>query len=103
MHQTINDWVSQVLRLYKGEPYLEVEWMVGPIPVADDEGKEIITKYKTNIQNGGLFYTDSNGRQKLERKRNYRPTWNVNLEEKVAGKLLLSSSPTAAPTASSSP
>ena len=31
------------------------------------------------------FYTDSNGREMLKRKLNYRPTWNVELEEPVAG------------------
>lgn len=32
-----------------------------------------------------MFYTDSNGREMLERKTNYRPTWNVNIQEPIAG------------------
>ena len=27
------DWVSQVTRLYSDQPYAEVEWQVGPIPI----------------------------------------------------------------------
>lgn len=87
VHQVFSPWVSQVVRQYAGENYAEAEWMVGPIPVEDNKGKEIITKYSTRINNGGIFYTDSNGRQTLQRKRNFRPTWNLDLVEPVAGKL----------------
>lgn len=31
------------------------------------------------------FYTDSNGREMLERVKDYRPTFNVTLQEPVAG------------------
>ena len=31
-HSFAEEWVSQVTRLYNGEPYAEVEWQVGPIP-----------------------------------------------------------------------
>jgi len=31
------------------------------------------------------FYTDSNGREMLKRVKNYRPTWNLKLEELIAG------------------
>lgn len=33
MHQWFNDWVSQVIKVYKNENYMEFEWLVGPIPV----------------------------------------------------------------------
>ena len=52
---------------------------------SDKVGKEIITKYASNIDNKGVFYTDSNGRDMLERKINYRPTWKVKLEEPISG------------------
>ena len=40
----------------------------------------------TQIPSGGRFYTDSNGRQTLLRRRNFRPTWNMlNVTEPVAG------------------
>ncbi|PSN54844.1 Lysosomal alpha-mannosidase, partial [Blattella germanica] len=62
IHQTFNSWVSQVVRIYKSEMNVEFEWLVD-----------------------GVFYTDSNGREMLERKRNYRPTWTVDVAEPAAG------------------
>ncbi|KFO79729.1 Lysosomal alpha-mannosidase, partial [Cuculus canorus] len=85
VHQNFSSWCSQVVRLHTGQPYLELEWTVGPIPVQDGWGKEIISRFKTPLRTGALFYTDSNGRQILERRRNYRPTWNLNQTEPVAG------------------
>ena len=32
------------MRLYKGKKFVEVEWTVGPIPVDDKWGKEIISR-----------------------------------------------------------
>ena len=37
------------------------------------------------MKTGGVFYTDSNGREMLKRKRNSRDTWKLNLKEPVAG------------------
>ncbi|XP_076297759.1 lysosomal alpha-mannosidase II [Lasioglossum baleicum] len=85
IHQTINEWVSQVIRIYKEEEYVEFDWLVGPIPVQDRIGKEIVTKYSSNLKSSGQFFTDSNGREMLKRTRNYRPTWSLSLEEPVAG------------------
>ena len=28
-----NDYVTQVLRLYQDSNYIEIEWLVGPIPI----------------------------------------------------------------------
>lgn len=72
-------------KLYDSLNFIETEWVVGPIPIHDDLGKEYVIKYETNILNNGEFYTDSNGRQILKRKLNYRPQWNVSLAEPVAG------------------
>ncbi|NXL71769.1 MA2B1 mannosidase, partial [Leptocoma aspasia] len=85
LHQNFSAWCSQVLRLRPGQPYLELEWTVGPIPVADGLGKEIISRFETPLCTAGRFYTDSNGRQVLERRRDYRPTWNLTQSEPVAG------------------
>lgn len=59
--------------------------MVGAIPIDDGNGREIITRFDTNIQSNDIFYTDANGREMLKRKRNHRDTWELNLLEKVAG------------------
>ncbi|XP_014748733.1 PREDICTED: lysosomal alpha-mannosidase [Sturnus vulgaris] len=85
LHQNFSAWCSQVLRLRPGQPYLELEWTVGPIPVGDGLGKEVISRFQTPLRTAGLFYTDSNGRQVLERRRDYRPTWNLSQSEPVAG------------------
>ncbi|XP_051165376.1 lysosomal alpha-mannosidase [Leptopilina boulardi] len=85
LHLTVNEWVSEVVRIYNGEDRIEFNWLVGPIDVNDKIGKEIITKYTTNLESNGQFYTDSNGREMLKRERNKRPTWNLHLQEPVAG------------------
>ncbi|XP_043485751.1 lysosomal alpha-mannosidase isoform X1 [Polistes fuscatus] len=85
IHQNVNEWISQVVRVYKQEERIEFEWLIGPIPVEDKQGKEIVTKYTSNLNSDGEFYTDSNGRETLKRKRDYRPTWNLKLYEPIAG------------------
>ena len=80
-----NDWASQEITLYDDSKAVEVQWTVGPIPIADEIGKEIILRYDTDIQNGAKFYTDANGREVLERTRDYRPTWNYTKVEAVSG------------------
>ncbi|XP_036748766.2 lysosomal alpha-mannosidase isoform X2 [Manis pentadactyla] len=85
VHQNFSAWCSQVVRLYPGQRYLELEWTVGPIPVGDNWGKEIISRFDTGMDTKGLFYTDSNGREVLERRRDHRPTWELNQTEPVAG------------------
>ncbi|NXU21039.1 MA2B1 mannosidase, partial [Pardalotus punctatus] len=85
LHQNFSAWCSQVLRLRPGQPYLELEWTVGPIPVSDGMGKEIISRFETPLRTAGRFYTDSNGRQVLQRRRDWRPTWNLTQTEPVAG------------------
>lgn len=32
VHQTFNQWVSQVIRIYNTENFIEFDWLVGPIP-----------------------------------------------------------------------
>ncbi|XP_023343097.1 lysosomal alpha-mannosidase, partial [Eurytemora carolleeae] len=83
IHQVYSPWLSQVIRVYKDSSSLEFEWMVGPIPI-EDGGKEIITKYKTDLVSDDIFYTDSNGRGLIKRQRDHRETWDLNLTEPVA-------------------
>ena len=72
-------WASYVARCYEGEPYIEIEWLVGPIPGLD--GKEVVVTYKvlpSNDESEGKqddlveFFTDSNGRQNIYRVKNKR-------------------------------
>jgi lysosomal alpha-mannosidase len=77
--------VSQEIRIYDGAEIAEVEWIVGPIPIDDNIGKEIIMRYDTDIQSDGMFYTDANGREVLERKRDYRSSYNYTVYENVSG------------------
>nr|XP_051693851.1 lysosomal alpha-mannosidase isoform X5 [Oryctolagus cuniculus] len=85
VHQNFSAWCAQVVRLYRGQRHLELEWTVGPIPVGDKWGKEVISRFDMPLDTKGYFYTDSNGREILKRRRNYRPTWNLNQTEPVAG------------------
>lgn len=32
LHQTFNDWVSQIIRIYSNENLVEFNWLIGPIP-----------------------------------------------------------------------
>ncbi|ETN65165.1 lysosomal alpha-mannosidase [Anopheles darlingi] len=85
VHQVFNEWISQVVRVYADESHVEFEWMVGPIPVADGIGKEIVSRFYTAIQSNGVFWTDSNGRDMIKRVRNHRDTWKLDLMEKISG------------------
>lgn len=69
IQQKFNDWVSQIIRIYEDKPYVEFEWLVGPIPIEDKVGKEVISKFSSNIKSDGIFFTDSNGRDMLRRTR----------------------------------
>lgn len=33
VHQTFNSWITQVIRVYKNESYIEFDWLVGPIEI----------------------------------------------------------------------
>jgi hypothetical protein len=33
VHQKFSDWATQVIRLYKGQADVEIEWTVGPVPI----------------------------------------------------------------------
>lgn len=85
VHQVFNEWVSQVVRVYKKENHIELEWLVGPIPIEDKIGKEITSRFYTAINNNQEFYTDSNGREMLKRKWSHRETFELDLQEEIAG------------------
>lgn len=85
IHLTVNDHVSLVVRILDSDKQIEFEWLAGPIPIYDQLGKEIVIRYSSNLGSAGTFYTDSNGREMLKRKRNFRPSWTLNLKEPIAG------------------
>lgn len=85
VHQRFNQWVSQVIRIYEGVNRVEFEWLVGPIPINDNIGKEVITRFTSSIKSNGVFYTDSNGREMLRRERNKREYFKPNMTEAVSG------------------
>nr|XP_043872004.1 lysosomal alpha-mannosidase [Solea senegalensis] len=85
VRQWFAPWVSQVVRLYADSRALELEWTVGPLPIDDSLGKEVITRLDTSIKSSEFFYTDSNGREMLQRKKDFRPTWNLKQTEPIAG------------------
>eukprot|EP00536_Pseudo-nitzschia_multiseries_P016242 jgi/Psemu1/220670/e_gw1.1054.8.1 len=78
-------WIQTTTRIRNKVPYIEIEYQVGPIPIGDGRGKEVVTRYHSAVNNDATFYTDSNGREFLQRKRNYRPTWELTVFEPVAG------------------
>jgi len=78
-------WIKTITRVMTDQPFLEVEYMIGPVPTSDGRGKEVITQFQSPVKSSGTFFTDSNGREFMERRLNYRPTWNLNVFEPVAG------------------
>lgn len=78
VHQWFNPWLSQVVRLYINQDYIEFDWIVGPVPMSPSlRGYDVVTRFKSNLTNNGVFYTDSNGRQTLERKSNQTRPWDM--------------------------
>ncbi|XP_046648826.1 lysosomal alpha-mannosidase-like isoform X2 [Daphnia pulicaria] len=86
IHQFYDSWVSQVIRIYRGQEHVELDWVVGPVPVSDKIGKEVISRVTTTIlQSDGTFYTDSNGRQTLRRELDARESYTYTPTEPVSG------------------
>ena len=81
----VTDWIFCIVRLRAGVAGIEFEWTVGPVPIADKQGKEVIIRFNTSIASNATWYTDSNGREFQQRIRNYRPTWKWDPTQKTAG------------------
>uniref|UniRef100_A0A8C2N314 Alpha-mannosidase n=1 Tax=Cricetulus griseus TaxID=10029 RepID=A0A8C2N314_CRIGR len=74
VHQNFSSWCSQVIRLYPGQRHLELEWMVGPIPMQYwGAGPVVFRRLTTRFRGEGGHQHD------------YRPTWKLNQTEPVAG------------------
>ncbi|XP_074275155.1 putative alpha-mannosidase At5g13980 [Silene latifolia] len=85
VHQQINSWLHQITRVYKDKEHVEVEYVVGPIPVDDGVGKEVVAKFTGDLMSNKIFYTDSNGRDFIKRIRDYRSDWDLQVNQPVAG------------------
>ncbi|KAL7616275.1 hypothetical protein Lser_V15G04007 [Lactuca serriola] len=85
VHQKINQWIYQITRVFKNKEHAEVEFTVGPIPVDDGVGKEIVTQITTTMKSNKTFYIDSNGRDFLQRIRDYREDWDLEVNQPIAG------------------
>jgi lysosomal alpha-mannosidase len=83
--QVFQDWATQTIRLWKGALSADFNFEIGPIPHADGLGKEIISKFTTDLNTDSTWITDSNGRDSMTRKFNSRPTWNLTVYEPTAG------------------
>lgn len=83
--QVFASWATQTVRLWAGSAAVEFEWTVGPIPFADGWGKEIISRYSTGLTTNGTWASDSNGRDMITRRRNYRESFNYTVYETVSG------------------
>lgn len=85
VHQQVSQWIYQITRLYKGREHVEVEFIVGPIPIEDGIGKEVATQITTTMETNKTFYTDSNGRDFIKRIRDYRTDWDLEVNQPFAG------------------
>ncbi|KAI3813627.1 hypothetical protein L1987_18356 [Smallanthus sonchifolius] len=85
VYQQFNPWIYQVTRLYKEKEHAEFEFIIGPIPMDDGVGKEVITRITADMATNKMFYTDSNGRDFLKRVRDYREDWPLQVTQPVAG------------------
>ncbi|XP_075729136.1 lysosomal alpha-mannosidase [Rhipicephalus microplus] len=68
VHQIFDQWLSQVIRLYKNSQFIEFEWIVGPLP--SGASTDVTTRYETSLDNDGVFFTDSNGMFSVMRRLN---------------------------------
>eukprot|EP01132_Coremiostelium_polycephalum_P008521 gene8521-10475_t len=84
----IRYWSSsmiQTFRLYYNSEALEIEEVIGPIDISDGIGKEVISRYTTNLDTQNTWYTDSNGMEMQKRVLNYRPSWNFTVVQPTSG------------------
>ena len=78
-------WIKMVVRIYEDKQFADMEYTVGPVDIDDGVGKEVVARFRNGINNGGVFYTDTNGREFIKRKRSQRNTWKLEEFEPIAG------------------
>ena len=83
--QVFATWCTQSVRLWAGSAQADFVFEVGPIPYLDGLGREVVTRFTTDLSTNSTWLTDSNGRDSMKRVFNYRPTWNLTVFEPAAG------------------
>jgi lysosomal alpha-mannosidase len=83
--QVFAGWMSQKIRLWANATSVDFDMTVGPIPFNDGLGREVITRYTTDFDSNATWFSDSNCRDSNKRVFNYRPSWNMTVNEPVAG------------------
>lgn len=80
-------WASLVTRVWTGRQDFDSEFTIGPVPVDDGMGKEVVTRFSVpSLATAGVWRADSNCRDMVTRVRGYR-AWNATQvsAEPVAG------------------
>ena len=85
VHQTFGLWVSQQIRLAFGSCHAEITYTVGTIPVGCGRGKEVVSRFTTDIAGNGECFVDSNGREMLPHKKGWCQSLSLNHTGLVAG------------------
>eukprot|EP00906_Rhabdomonas_costata_P030343 RCo042878 len=84
VRQDIAQYLRQRVRLGRGMRAAQFTFTVGDL--TPYRGMEVVMRFSTNLSNPeGLFYTDSNGREMIPRRVNFRPSWDLHQTEPVAG------------------
>lgn len=82
-----SNWVFQVVRLVSGATQVDFEFTVGPVPFQDGLGREVMAQYSSPMSSGNVWQTTANGRDIMQRQRNYRPAYVINMTEPIAANL----------------
>eukprot|EP00456_Euglypha_rotunda_P038373 TRINITY_DN2949_c0_g1_i3.p1 TRINITY_DN2949_c0_g1~~TRINITY_DN2949_c0_g1_i3.p1 ORF type:complete len:782 (+),score=111.62 TRINITY_DN2949_c0_g1_i3:151-2346(+) len=85
VRQTFSSWLTQTVRLVGSSNRIEFEYNVGSIPIDDNIGKEIISRFSSDVSSGTVSYTDSNGREFIQRIKDTRFSYNYTVVQPVAG------------------
>jgi hypothetical protein len=83
--QVFAPWCTQTVRLWAGAAQADFQFEVGPIPFADGLGREVVSRFTSDLSTNSTWITDSNGRDSMTRIFNYRPSWNLTVYEPAAG------------------
>lgn len=68
LQQKVNDWISQTVRVYEDREMAEFDFVIGPVPEDNTKlGKEVVSRFVTDLKTDKTFYTDANGRQNMKR------------------------------------